>query len=72
MIDTSLDEREGSLRELIVDAVLHSYTIIYFSQRHSWRRVLLLLGTLGWPAPGLVGMAGLAIALVRVTLLMEL
>lgn len=62
MGDNSLNDRDGSLRELVVDALLHSYAIVYFAQRR-WLGALLLAGSLCWPVPGLIGLAGLSLAL---------
>ena len=62
MEDLPLRERDESLRGFVVDAVLSSYAVIYFLQRR-WMGAVLLLGTLCWPQIGLVGFAGLAIAL---------
>ena len=62
MEEISTRQRDESLPALSLDAVLFSYTSIYFSQRR-WMGAVMLLGTMAWPQIGLVGFAGLAIAL---------
>ena len=62
MDDLSTHDRDEPFHDLIVGAVLSSYSAIYFAA-HRWMGVVLLVGTLCWPRVGLIGLAGLLIAL---------
>ncbi|NLE36395.1 MAG: urea transporter, partial [Pirellulaceae bacterium] len=62
MTDLSVKDGANGWWAFSVDSVLHSYSIIYFSQRR-WMGLLLLLCTLHSPAFGLIGLGGVVVSL---------